>query len=99
MREELAELWHDLAADDSIGAVILTGTGPPGEGVFCAGGDIPSMAARLRAGGPQSVRSSVRGKRLLANMLEVEQPIIAAVNGDAVTIGASLAFACDLIVA
>lgn len=95
MRDELAALWPLVAADDSVGAVILTGSGP----AFCSGGDVRGMRARLEAGGPQGVRSTVRGKRFLQNMLEVEQPIIAAVNGDAVTIGASIAFACDFVVA
>jgi enoyl-CoA hydratase/carnithine racemase len=38
-------------------------------------------------------------KRLIADMLEVEQPIIGAINGDAVGLGASVALNCDIVVA
>ena len=45
-------------------------------------------------------RIPLRGaKRLIQNMLEMEQPIIGAINGDAVGLGATLALFCDIIIA
>jgi enoyl-CoA hydratase len=49
---------------------------------------------------PLKARVPLRNaKRLIHNMLEIEQPIIAAVNGDAVGLGATLALFCDVIIA
>lgn len=99
MHEEMEELWHDVAKDDSIGAIILTGAG---ERAFCAGVDIGGLKAREdsqgESGRPSPARSFIGAKRIIANMLEVEQPIIGAINGDAVGMGASIAFCCDILV-
>jgi enoyl-CoA hydratase/carnithine racemase len=94
MQLELEALWHDIAVDDQIGAVILTGAG---DRAFSAGGDVKKM--NRMAAAPQAIRSLVGPKRQIANLLEVEQPIIAAVNGDAVGLGASIALSADIIVA
>jgi enoyl-CoA hydratase len=94
MHLELEALWQDIAIDDQVGAVILTGAG---DRAFSAGGDVKRM--NRQATGERFVRSLVGPKRILANMLEVEQPIIAAVNGDAVGLGASVALSADIIVA
>jgi enoyl-CoA hydratase len=91
MHAELEDLWQDIAVDDSIGAVILTGAG---DRAFSAGGDMKGgMGARFSGPG------FVGAKRIITNMLEVEQPIIAAVNGNALGLGASVALSCDIIVA
>src|SRR5207248_1989467 len=87
---EFEELWLDIAVDDSIGAVILTGSGNQ---AFSAGGDVKGMRQRSAAG-ESPVRTFVGAKRILANMFEVEQPIIGAINGDAIGMGCSLAFGC-----
>ena len=55
------------------------------------------MDERAREG---STRIPLRGaKRLIQNMLEVEQPLIGAVNGDAVGLGATIALFCDIVIA
>src|SRR5919109_3669979 len=93
MHTELETLFAEVAYDDAINAVVLTGAGR----AFCAGGDIKGMDSRLREG---SARIPLRGaKRLIQNMLEVEQPLIGAINGDAVGLGATLALFCDIIIA
>jgi enoyl-CoA hydratase len=94
MHLELEEIWQDIAVDDSVGAVIITGAG---DRAFSAGGDIKGM--NQSAGGPATVRGFVGPKRIISNLLEVEQPVIAAVNGDAIGLGASVALNCDIIVA
>src|SRR6266852_4730205 len=78
MHTELETLFAEIAYDDAINAIVLTGAGR----AFCAGGDIKGMDSRVRAG---VRRVPLRGaKRLIQHMLEVEQPIIGAINGDAV---------------
>jgi enoyl-CoA hydratase/carnithine racemase len=99
MHQELEQLWCDIAADDSIHAVIITGAG---QRAFCTGADVKAMSARNAEAGPapamKVARSMVGPKRLIANMLEVEQPIIAAVNGDAIGMGASIALSADIVI-
>lgn len=93
MHTELEELFAEITADDAINALVLTGAGR----AFCAGGDIRGMDSRAREGAQRIPLRSA--KRLVQNMLEVEQPIIGAINGDAVGLGATLALFCDVIIA
>jgi enoyl-CoA hydratase len=97
MHHELERLWLDLAEDSEVNAILLTGAGK----AFCAGGDVKGMASR--AGGEGGQRrfnlSPAGGRRLVERMLDVEQPIIGAINGDAVGLGATIALFCDVIVA
>lgn len=95
--ERLSQLWIDVAGDDEIRSIVLTGAGR----AFCAGADMKALKERASAGtgGEPTIRPIVYSKQLLVHMLEVEQPIVAAVNGDAIGLGATMAFACDIIVA
>ena len=91
----LREAVEKAAADASARAVILTGAGR----AFCAGQDLREHAANLAAG--RGLDGTVRDHynpvvRLIA---EMPKPVVAAVNGVAAGAGASLAFACDLIIA
>jgi 2-(1,2-epoxy-1,2-dihydrophenyl)acetyl-CoA isomerase len=89
MREELAKILVDLREDSATTVVILTGAGR----AFCAGGDIKTM------GTEDLVSSRDRIKRLhrwLRELLNLEKPTIAAVNGIAAGIGCNLALACDI---
>lgn len=91
---ELEDIFGDVARDDEVNVVVLTGAGR----AFCAGGDVKAMAARPTE--PSPARLTLSGaRRLIHNMLEVEQPIIAALNGDAVGLGATIALFCDIIYA
>lgn len=97
MHHELERVWVDLADDPEVNAILLTGAGK----AFCAGGDVKGMASRAEGEGePRRFRlNPAGGKRLIQNLLEVEQPIIGAINGDAVGLGATIALFCDVIVA
>lgn len=77
MHQELESIFVDLSNDDDVRSVVLTGAGD----AFCAGGDVEGMkTGEFRPGGPAVPFHMVR--RLVVNLLEVEQPIVAAVNGD-----------------
>lgn len=99
LHHELERIWVDLAEDAEVNAILLTGAGK----AFCAGGDVKGMASRSGGGGDAGQRrfalNPAGGRRLVQNMLEVEQPIIGAINGDAVGLGATIALFCDVIVA
>jgi len=91
MHRELETIFTDVGEDDSIRAIVLTGAGE----TFCAGGDASSMdSGEFNPTGPRIPFNGVR--RLVNHMLDVEQPIIGAVNGDAAGLGATIALMCDV---
>ncbi len=96
MQRELAAVVLRLADDNAVRAVVLTGAGR----AFCAGGDIGEMEG---AADPTPLESRNKLHRMLTSVLmplvQLEKPVIAAVNGAAVGAGMNLALAADIIVA
>jgi enoyl-CoA hydratase len=94
MHAELEHVWLDFARDREVNVIIFTGAGK----TFSAGGDIKRMASRFgtEEGWAYSLQIPDSTKRLFDSILEVPQPIIAAVNGDAVGLGATLALFSDV---
>lgn len=93
MHEEVEDIFEDLNRDAEVNAVVLTGAGR----AFCAGGDIRGMRDREFSG---PARPVTRGaSRLVNNILNLEVPVVAAVNGDAIGLGATIALFCDVIYA
>ncbi len=99
LHHELENVWLDLASDRDVNAIILTGAGR----AFCAGADLGGVD-ELTKGAAKRHRfdrgpiQAANGRRIIENMLDVEQPIIGAINGDAIGLGATLALLCDIIV-
>lgn len=92
MHAELPHLYQKLAADDDVLVMILTGEGK----YFSVGADFSVMNENeaYPDGHPGLLVESVAMAR---NILAVRQPMIAAVNGDAIGIGATLALFCDVV--
>jgi enoyl-CoA hydratase len=89
----LADLWPRLAADTDARAVVLTGAGR----AFSAGGDFGFMQDNVQD--PElRWRTIETDRRIMTGMLAFPLPVVAAVNGPAVGLGASLAVMCDLVV-
>ena len=96
MHVELDDVFVDFSMDDDVNCIVITGAGR----AFCAGGDIRGMSNRVSGEPPRqsSIGSGIigSGSRLINHILDVGQPIIAAINGDAVGLGATLALFCDV---
>ncbi|WP_340108047.1 oxepin-CoA hydrolase, alternative type [Pikeienuella sp. HZG-20] len=85
----------ESASAADIGAVVISGAG----GFFCAGGDVRRLAVAHELS-PAERRVGVdRLNELILAIRACPRPVIAAVEGGAAGAGASLAAACDLIVA
>ncbi|WP_131738450.1 enoyl-CoA hydratase-related protein [Actinomadura roseirufa] len=95
MKEALRAAVERAAADASARAVILTGAGR----AFCAGQDLREHGDNLAAG--RGLDGTVRRhyNPIVLALAGMPKPVVAAVNGVAAGAGASLAFACDLVVA
>lgn len=92
LHTELSRIFADIAQDYETEVVVLTGKGR----AFCAGGDIKWFQDMTP---PQLDALFAEARKIIIDMLEVEQPIIAAVNGAATGLGATLALFSDVIFA
>jgi enoyl-CoA hydratase/carnithine racemase len=96
LHHEFEQIWLDLAQDRDVNAILLTGAGE----AFSIGGDITGGARPTKhkgRGGRRIVMAD--GRRVIENLLDVEQPIVAAINGDALGFSANVALLCDVTVA
>ncbi|MBT0963832.1 2-(1,2-epoxy-1,2-dihydrophenyl)acetyl-CoA isomerase PaaG [Denitromonas iodatirespirans] len=99
MHAELREALADVRAGRERGtvrALVLTGAGR----AFCAGQDLGDRQSGP-AGAPPDLGASIEEnyKPLVLALRALELPVIAAVNGVAAGAGASIALACDLVIA
>ena len=96
LSSELRDAVQEVAGDDDVRAVVLTGAGR----AFSSGADLKSGFDPGPDGRPD-VRSALdeRYHPALVGIRRMEKPVIAAVNGPAVGIGCSFALCCDLVVA
>ncbi|WP_284618726.1 enoyl-CoA hydratase/isomerase family protein [Aquabacterium humicola] len=96
MKDALAALVPSIVADDAVRAVILTGAG----GAFCAGGDLRGMAEVRPTMDFERWQARMREfQPWLTQLIELDRPLIAAVDGPAYGAGFGLALAADVVLA
>lgn len=92
LRKALADAFSALDADPEVRAVVLTGAG---HRAFCAGLDLKELGREPRA----ASAGKDKGNDPVRAIQAFRRPVIAAVNGVAVTGGLELALACDVVLA
>ncbi len=98
--DDIVETMQQLGRDRSISAIILTGSGK----AFSTGGNLKGMKDRTGIGvldQPDSTRSNYRRgvQAVIRALMDCEIPMIAAINGHAIGLGADLACTCDIRIA
>ena len=94
--DALIERWREFDADPEARVAVVTGAG---DKAFCAGADLKTYTmAFARTPAPEFRRKYTNGPGFggITRNLDIFKPIVAAVNGYAVSGGLELALACDV---
>ena len=95
MIADLTSAASELAADISIRAVILTGTGRS----FCAGGDLGWMREQQTANRDERIAEATKLALMLKALNELPKPLIGRVQGQAFGGGMGMMSVCDVTIA
>jgi enoyl-CoA hydratase len=88
---ELTQVWRTLDADPAARVALVTGAGK----AFSAGGDL-EMVEEV-AGNPAAVARTMReASDLVYNMIDLDKPVVSAINGVAVGAGLVVALLADV---
>jgi enoyl-CoA hydratase len=92
MHQALAKVWSRIAEDEDARAIVFTGSGT----AFSAGGDFDYMQENIDDE-QMRAQTMAEGRAIIEGMVRCPLPIVAAVNGPAVGLGASLAVLSDIV--
>ncbi|MEK7387139.1 MAG: enoyl-CoA hydratase-related protein, partial [candidate division NC10 bacterium] len=88
---ELTQVWLTVDADPKVRVALVTGAGK----AFSAGGDL-EMVEEM-AGNPDAVARTMReASDLVYNMINLDKPVVSAINGVAVGAGLVVALLADV---
>ena len=94
MHQEIARVFPQIGRDPEVRVAILTGEGA----AFSAGGDVMSMRENLDNHGAW-IAGMKEARDVLMGVIDIDTPVIAKINGDAMGLAASLALTCDISIA
>ncbi|MDX2366988.1 MAG: 2-(1,2-epoxy-1,2-dihydrophenyl)acetyl-CoA isomerase PaaG [Colwellia sp.] len=96
MHDEVREAMKDARDNSEVRCLVITGTGRG----FCAGQDLSDRSVKVSAETPDLGESVEKNYNpLIRNIMTMEKPVLCAVNGVAAGAGASIALACDIVLA
>jgi 2-(1,2-epoxy-1,2-dihydrophenyl)acetyl-CoA isomerase len=96
LMDDLRAAVSAFIADDDVRAIVITGEGRG----FCSGANLSGGGRRITEGSSGPNQSLLQVYNPFVSMIRKSpKPLVAAVNGVAAGVGASLALVCDLIVA
>lgn len=94
--DELVEIWKEFDHDDSARVAVITGAG---EKSFCAGADLKTYTINFaQAPAPEFRKKFTNGPGFggITRNMHIDKPLLAAVNGFAISGGFELSLACDI---
>jgi enoyl-CoA hydratase/carnithine racemase len=94
--EALIDIWRTFDQDDDARVAVITGAG---DKAFCAGADLKTYTLNFAQAAAPEFRSKYTngpGFGGITRNLDIDKPILAAVNGFAISGGFELALACDM---
>ena len=94
--EALIDIWRTFDQDDDARVAVITGAG---DKAFCAGADLKTYTLNFAQAAAPEFRSKYTngpGFAGITRNLDIDKPILAAVNGFAISGGFELALACDM---
>ncbi len=94
--DALIDIWREFDRDDHARVAVITGAGDKS---FCAGADLKTYTLKFaQAAAPEFRAKYTNGPGFggITRNLDIDKPIVAAVNGFAISGGFELALACDL---
>lgn len=94
LHRDLEAILALVSADREVRSIVLRGEGK----AFCAGGDVTTMEGKGERSPAHMVLSTLDTVKMLEMILAVPQPIVCAVQGFAMGLGASIALLCDVLV-
>ena len=94
LHNELSRVWVDLGQDPEVRVAVITGAG----NAFSAGGDFEMIEQSI--GNAEVVASTMEEARnIVHNMINLDKPVISAINGVAVGAGLAVALLADISIA
>ena len=91
---ELSKIWLDLAEDDDVRVIVITGAGR----AFSAGGDFQVLEEGI-GNADVVARLFKEDRAIVHNMINIDKPVISAINGHAVGAGCAVALLADISIA